>query len=142
MRLDVARFAEEWNVEGHDVWAVGRILREDVDSAFAHDEFMDHPWEPDWSYDEHVRRIAYLMCAGWSDPIEIDVGIPSLGLYPTWPIQDGNHRFVAALFGGMAWIRAIASGEVGEIRRVTWRAPRRKAIDPAHMREALAGGAP
>lgn len=63
-------------------------------------------------YQCHVLRVAFLIKNPHPDPIELDVGIPSLGSWPSHPICDGNHRFAAALFLRRAWIWASVSGEV------------------------------
>jgi hypothetical protein len=56
----------------------------------------------------HVRRAAFLLRAGWDEPIEIDVGDP--GRVVGWKIPDGNHRFAAAIVLGHATIRARVGG--------------------------------
>lgn len=48
--------------------------------------------------EQHAARIAWFVLNGWNDPIEVDIGIPSLGCYVRWPVTDGNHRFAAAIF--------------------------------------------
>lgn len=60
---------------------------------------------PEW----HAQRVAYLVRYGWEHPIEIDVGIPSVGFYP-YPLQDGHHRLCAAIIRGDTHIRAEVSG--------------------------------
>lgn len=47
---------------------------------------------------DHIRRIAWFVNNGFQDPIDVDVGVPSLGYYNTHLIVDGNHRFAAALY--------------------------------------------
>jgi hypothetical protein len=59
----------------------------------------------------HANRIAYLMRNGWDDPIDIDVGIPSLGYYP-YILTDGHHRLCAAILTGERFIKAQVSGSV------------------------------
>lgn len=59
----------------------------------------------------HARRIAWLMKNGWDAPIDIDVGIPSLGYYP-YILTDGHHRLCAAIMTGESWIKAQISGSV------------------------------
>lgn len=46
----------------------------------------------------HAQRVAYLMVTNWHDEIEVDIGIPDMGCHVNWPITDGNHRFMAAIF--------------------------------------------
>ncbi|AXH60405.1 hypothetical protein PLA107_032955 (plasmid) [Pseudomonas amygdali pv. lachrymans str. M301315] len=44
-----------------------------------------------------------------TDPIGIDVGVPSVTVI-AWPILDGNHRVAAAIFRGDLTINAEISG--------------------------------
>jgi hypothetical protein len=57
----------------------------------------------------HARRIAWLMKNGWDAPIDIDVGIPSMGFYP-YILVDGHHRLCAAIMTGETVIKAQVSG--------------------------------
>jgi hypothetical protein len=59
----------------------------------------------------HARRIAWLMKNGWDAPIDIDVGIPSMGYYP-YILVDGHHRLCAAIMTGEAVIKAQVSGAI------------------------------
>jgi hypothetical protein len=34
---------------------------------------------------------------GWTDAIEVDVGVPALRCHVDWPVQEGNHRLAAAI---------------------------------------------
>jgi hypothetical protein len=60
----------------------------------------------------HVWRIAYLVEYGWNDAIEIDVGCPVLGYYPNWMIEDGNHRYCAAIVRSQETILAQVAGQI------------------------------
>jgi hypothetical protein len=62
--------------------------------------------------DADSARVAFFVKYGWSDPIEIDVGVPMLGCYLEWPVCDGNHRLAAAIYSGMPYIKAEISGQV------------------------------
>jgi hypothetical protein len=57
----------------------------------------------------HARRIAWLMKNGWDAPIDIDVGIPSMGYCP-YILADGHHRLCAAIMTGETVIKAQVSG--------------------------------
>ncbi len=67
---------------------------------------------------EHIERAAYLVVHGWKDPIELDVGIPELGFHVSWPIMDGNHRFLAAIVRGDERIAGDGSGSVRFMKRL------------------------
>ena len=68
---------------------------------------------------QHIGRIRYLARHGWSDPIEIDVGVPCLGYHgPQWLVIDGNHRLWAATLRGDASILADIAGQVDHAARL------------------------
>ena len=60
----------------------------------------------------HAERVAWFVQHGWNDPIDIDVGVPSLGCHVRWVVLDGNHRWAAALWRGDATIAAEWAGSV------------------------------
>jgi hypothetical protein len=63
-----------------------------------------------WTVEDHIARIAHLAVHGWDDPIDLDVGIPSLGAWVSWMVQDGNHRLAAAIVRDDSFIRSTFSG--------------------------------
>lgn len=65
----------------------------------------------------HARRIAYFIRFGWFDPIEVDVGIPSLG-YCVFSMDDGYHRLNAAIWLKHKTILASVCGEFDEIEKL------------------------
>ena len=65
-----------------------------------------------WDTQAHIERIAYLVVHGWHGPINVDVGIPSMGFSVDWPVQDGNHRLAAAIYLGAPVIEASVSGDL------------------------------
>lgn len=67
--------------------------------------------------ESHVHRVAFFVVNGWTDAVDMDLGCPSLGYHSPWPIQDGNHRFAAAVYLGHQTIRANLEGETGWIRK-------------------------
>lgn len=71
-----------------------------------------------FSKDPHERRVAYLFLCGWSDPLEIDVGAPSLGCHVVRPVQDGNHRLAAAILRKQKTIKASCSGDLELIEQL------------------------
>lgn len=46
----------------------------------------------------HIQKIAWFVRHGFEQPIVIDVGVPSLRCHVDHMVQDGNHRFAAAVF--------------------------------------------
>lgn len=76
----------------------------------------------DCSRINHMRRIAWFVINGWSDPIDLDVGIPVLGFWVGWGITDGNHRYVASIVRGDRSIPVSCSGQVSEWKQYLSRA--------------------
>lgn len=68
--------------------------------------------EPNYGTVNHAARIAYFVLHESKDPIEIDVGVPSLGYWPDWIIGDGNHRTAAAIYARRPFIKAYVAGEL------------------------------
>jgi len=62
--------------------------------------------------EQHAARVAWFVVHGWTDAIDIDVGVPSLGCVVSWPVVDGNHRLSAAIYRGDEHISAEMSGQV------------------------------
>lgn len=61
---------------------------------------------------EHVARIAWFVVHGVDAPVEIDVGIPSVGFFVGGIVlDDGHHRLAAAAIRGDATIPVCPSGE-------------------------------
>ena len=84
-----------------------------VEEALLHGRLMGEPI--DFSHDGpliHAQRIAWLMENGWSEPIEIDVGIPFMNFHIEWPYLDGNHRLYAAALRGDTHILATVAGDI------------------------------
>lgn len=69
------------------------------------------------SLHQHAARIAWLVTNNWSEPIEVDVGVPSLGYEPAWPVTDGNHRLAAAIYREDVAIAADCAGETEVIEK-------------------------
>ena len=80
------------------VWGCDSISRNDIKDAIKEKSFVSNHKFNDNEWDENVGRIAYFVVNGWSDAIEIDVGIPSMQCHVNWIITDGNHRFAAAIY--------------------------------------------
>ncbi len=91
------------------------LSKENVLDAIAKQDWLDSPVEESEQGNPfaHARRIAYLVHHDWDDPIEVDVGIPSLGYHPAWPVLDGNHRLYAASVRGDTAIVVTVAGDLG-----------------------------
>ena len=98
------------------VWTTwgGEVTPQQVRDCIAQGVLENRPWnlyvgDPD--HYNHAARIAYLCVNRDPTPIEIDVGIPSLGYYRS-VLVDGNHRAAAAHVCGDTTIVASVSGEI------------------------------
>ena len=108
-----------------DVWSCGSVLtKEDVANSIHSRRYKVAPYpgqgqglEP-WSLQDHADRVAYLVVFGWCEPIQVDVGVPYLGVMPQWPVSDGNHRLAAAIFAGLQTIDAEVSGDCELISQI------------------------
>lgn len=59
----------------------------------------------------HIKKIAFFVVNDSNRSIDIDVGIPSMGCYISYMIDDGNHRFAGAIIRGDKEIKAKVMGE-------------------------------
>lgn len=112
----------------NDVWDCGIVTKQMVTDAVEQESLLGHEeWAtlhlptaergPTATLDaitplHHASRIAFLMKAGWADPMDIDVGIPSMDCYPTWMWSDGNHRLAAAIMLNHQNIEANVAGDL------------------------------
>lgn len=62
-------------------------------------------------------RVAWFVVNGWSEPIEVDVGIPAFACPPQ--LDDGRHRLAAAWYRGDATILANCGGSCDLIEEMT-----------------------
>ena len=110
---------------------MGEITRELVTQCLTQDDLRDAPFgmdletQVDLTPADHARRIAWLVRNGWSDAILVDLGVPGWTDPAHWPIEDGNHRFAAAIFRGDLHIAAEVSGAVDQIRKLLGKAAAR-----------------
>jgi hypothetical protein len=101
-----------------------QISPREVEKAVETDKFQTTPWKKsprrltskERKY--HIERVAYFVVHGWLDSIDLDVGVPSLGCYVRWLIQDGNHRFYAAVIRGDQFILSTLSGDLNHAQEV------------------------
>jgi hypothetical protein len=114
--LSVTRLAERFNPLSDSPWGLPEIRAAEIRAAIASEEFCPerHPNGLSgnyWSREKHISRIAFLAVHGWAEPIDINVGVPSLGCIVDWPISDGNHRLCAAIVRGDGHIAASVGGD-------------------------------
>lgn len=100
-------------------WSCNTPPAELVQALFAQVDEVPQPVGPDAAAEQHIGRILYLARHGGSDPIEIDVGIPSLHCSgPQWPVTDGNHRLWAATLRSETMIDVYVTGQLDHAQRL------------------------
>lgn len=97
------------------IWPTDQVTVEMVTACLGENSLLSKPYAPSvdsdaWDSWDHARRIAFLIVNPSDDPIEIDVGVPSLGCHIEWIIDDGNHRFASAVFRKEKHIAARING--------------------------------
>ena len=121
--IDPMKIAEHWNpysesIDGRRLlpskWGCV-VTQEDVRAALLEGRLRSGPIDIDSSGDAHAERVAWLVIHEATDPIEIDVGIPSIGYMPPEMVPDGNHRLAAAIYAG----RPIAVEITGDVNFAT-----------------------
>jgi hypothetical protein len=90
------------------------VTRQEIAAALASNTLLAPDGSSTLTLDRagHIARIAWFVVHGWTDHIEIDVGVPSMGCYVQWPVEDGNHRYAAAIYRDDATIAAEISGSL------------------------------
>lgn len=94
--LPTAKVLELCNPLRMSPWDAGRVSKKLVRECARNRWLCPSPVGHDATAEMHAGRIAFLVENGWQDPIEIDVGVPSMRCYVDWPVLDGNHRLAAA----------------------------------------------
>jgi hypothetical protein len=69
----------------------------------------------------HVQKIAFFVRNGYQEPLQIDVGVPQLGLHISYVVQDGNHRLAADIYrrdvlGESPLTRVEVSGDIAHAK--------------------------
>lgn len=122
-RLNIKRFLERYPANDpftSCIWGDFVLRPAVIKKRLADNKLIDTP-VPMYTYtrgverSRHEGRVAWLMANGWDDPIWVDLGV--------WEerelnIDDGFHRFAAAMLLGHETIAAIISGLVARIVEV------------------------
>lgn len=86
------------------------ITRQEITAAL---ENPNPPGDDATTREEHARRIAWFVLNGHTDAISVDVGCPEFPDHTdVWVIQDGNHRFAAAIYRRDETIEADFGGSL------------------------------
>jgi hypothetical protein len=112
VRIPVKQLREFCDPFESNPWNLESFSRELIQIAIDNEDFVTEPVLYSESRERHIARVAYLVVNPARDPIDIDVGVPSLGCHVPWFICDGNHRFAAAIFLKKRYIFAEVSGSL------------------------------
>lgn len=127
--VDITKLREVCDPYLSNLWGVGFITQEAISTAVSEGRLNGTPFKSlffdGWTFQQHVERVAYLVVHPSDAPIEVDVGIPSLGCHVDWPVTDGNHRLAAAIYRGDEKIRAEVGGALSEVKKFRFHAPPR-----------------
>lgn len=109
-------------------WIDVPVYTEEVWAAVDEGRLRDLPVPPGGTYwndpENHAERVAFFVVHGLDDHdvVEIDVGVPEMGLEVRNPVQDGNHRLAGALLRGDKFVPCSIAGSESEVkRRFGWR---------------------
>lgn len=92
-------------------WGVA-ISQNQVEQAIKNKKIQESFEYDFYSSEEHIERIAYFVINDWKDPIDLDVGVPSLSCFVDWFIIDGNHRFASAIYRKRKTVPCLISGSI------------------------------
>lgn len=121
-RIRLEKLIEICNPMDTPPWGFRKIRREEIQKYIDANDLQSEPYSDSfastWRRKDHIRRIAYLVVNRSKTSIELDVGIPELGYYGGWPIIDGNHRVVAAIFRNDKMIPVAICGSISHAREL------------------------
>lgn len=115
--VQVKRLAMHWSPFTNPVWhgmtkpITEREIRQAIEQGRLYPPCIEYQCTS-CSRAVHAARIAWLVVNGWDTPIELDVGVPSLGCCIEWIVCDGHHRLAAAIYRKDRYILAGISGSV------------------------------
>lgn len=80
--------------------------------------FSDKPMDLALLRENHIKKIAYFAKHAPTESLGLDVGIPSMGCYVGYFIDDGNHRFAGSIVAGRETIACGIAGSVEHIKEL------------------------
>jgi hypothetical protein len=116
--IRVSTLVEAVNIPNFNPWGCRRKITFKEINEFIRGNELRREASTANTTEQHIARIAYLVVNGWNDPIDIDVGVPSLSCHISHIVTDGNHRLWAAAVRGDEFIAAEISGCVDTIKEV------------------------
>lgn len=100
------------------------ITREEVKKSLSKST-LEEPQDPGywWRRDfitreQHSDKIAWFVTHGFDNPLSVDVGVPELGCFPNWIVDDGNHRLASAIYKGDQEIDAEVAGSIDRAKEL------------------------
>ena len=80
--------------------------------------FSDTPMDLPLLRENHIKKIAYFVKHEPQERVSLDVGIPSMGCFVEYFIQDGNHRFAGSIIAGREMVACGISGDLSHIKEL------------------------
>ena len=80
--------------------------------------FSDTPMDLPLLRENHIKKIAYFVKHEPQERVSLDVGIPSMGCFVEYFIQDGNHRFAGSIIAGRGTVACGISGDLSHIKEL------------------------
>lgn len=68
--------------------------------------------------ENHIKKIAYFVENEPKEPLQLDVGLPDMGCYVDYILQDGNHRFAGSIIKQREFINCSISGSENYIKEL------------------------
>lgn len=75
-------------------------------------------FKADLARENHIRKIAYFVKNKAIEPLSLDVGVPNAGCFVDYFLQDGNHRFAAAIIKNDKEVHCHISGSSNYIKEL------------------------
>lgn len=71
----------------------------------------------------HAEKVAWFVRHGFQHPLQVDVGVPSLGCHVSYIVDDGNHRLAAAIYRQHAlnedpWLPVALCGDTNHAKQL------------------------
>ena len=80
--------------------------------------FSDKPMDLPLLRENHIKKIAYFVKHEPTEKLSLDVGMPSMGCFVGYFIQDGNHRFAGSIIAERDSIACGISGDLSHIKEL------------------------
>ena len=80
--------------------------------------FSDKPMDLPLLRANHIKKIAYFVKHEPVERLSLDVGMPSMGCFVGYFVQDGNHRLAGSIIAGRETVACGISGDLSHIKEL------------------------